>query len=213
VFHQLFEPTVLLVILPDIKPLLTRPSGVGLSSFNNERLQFTAELKVQTNGSLPQRMEPYMNNEPSPPSEPENPHWELLRDLAKFQAKLVVDGLRDVLMSPVSIVAAIAGMIVDRKDPQALFRQTLHFGRRTERWINLFDGSSADSAREEPGIDELFAKLERRIVDQYERGGATASAKHAIDRSLDGVHRGLDRLKGQVSDDKTEITGHDKGAG
>ena len=144
----------------------------------------------------------FSNQDPSPHRR--SPHWELLRDLVRFQAKLLVDWLRDILFSPLSIVAAIAGIFVDRNEPQALYRQLMGFGRRTERWINLFDRSNQKIDLEEPGIDELFAKLERRVVDQYHRGGATASAKHAIDRSLEGLHRGLDRLKGQspeVEDD------------
>jgi hypothetical protein len=38
-------------------------------------------------------------------------------------------------------------------------------------------------------IDALVGRLERLIVEQYERGGMTASAKAAIDRSLDALGR------------------------
>jgi hypothetical protein len=145
-----------------------------------------------------------MSSKPEEDPQPvsQNPHWELLRDLVRFQAKLLLDGLRDILMSPLSMVAAIAGTLVDRNRPQALFRQTMDFGQRTERWINLFDRSGQQVDVGEPGIDELFAILEQRVVDQYHRGGATASAKNAIDRSLEGLHRGLDHLKGQSLEDQ-----------
>ena len=85
--------------------------------------------------------------------------------------------------------------MIDRNEPQALFHKLMGAGRQSERWISLFGRSNQD--RQEPGIDELFSKLEQRVVDQYHKGGATASAKHAVDRSLEGLHRGLDRLKGQ----------------
>ena len=38
-------------------------------------------------------------------------------------------------------------------------------------------------------MDSLVAQVERLMVDQYERGGVTASAKQAIDRSLDAISR------------------------
>ena len=145
-----------------------------------------------------------MSSSKDPDQHRENPHWELLRDLTRFQAKLLVDWLRDILMSPTSIVAAVAGMIIDRNEPQALFHRVLRFGHRTERWINLFDRSRHEMDSGEPGIDELFAKLEQRVVDQYHCGGATAAAKNAIDRSLESLHRGLDRLVGQPSEDGAE---------
>jgi hypothetical protein len=137
-----------------------------------------------------------------------NPRWKLLRDVLQFQAKLFVDGLRDLLMSPISIGAALAGLLLDREDPARLFRELQQFGRRSERWINLFGrhgaaGLAGPESGNDPSIDELFGHLEQRIVDQYNRGGATATAKHAVDRSLDRVHRGLDRLRETVVEAET----------
>ena len=149
-----------------------------------------------------------MFSKKDPISTTQNPHWELLRDLIKFQAKLLADWLRDILLSPLSIVAAVAGMILNQKEPQTLFQLLMGVGRRSERWINLFSRADQDIERQEPGIDELFEKLEQQIVRQYHQGGATASAKHAIDRSLDGLHRGLDRLKG-LSNDRDNGPGTD----
>jgi hypothetical protein len=50
----------------------------------------------------------------------------------------------------------------------------------------LSDGNSAP-------IDAVIGRLERLLVEHYERGGVTASAKAAIDRSLDAIARTRDR--------------------
>ncbi|MDH3298094.1 MAG: hypothetical protein OEM96_07455, partial [Gemmatimonadota bacterium] len=64
---------------------------------------------------------------------------------------------------------------------------------RTEGWINLFGAPSVPGHPElsESGrsIDTVVKQVEGLVVEQYERGGLTASAKEAIDRSLDKISR------------------------
>ncbi|MDJ0653469.1 MAG: hypothetical protein QNJ40_04890 [Xanthomonadales bacterium] len=125
--------------------------------------------------------------------------WVLFRDVLKFQAKLVVDGLRDALMIPVSLVAALAGLVMEPGNPARLFNKVLDFGRKTESWINLFG-----RPEEDPGIDELFGRLEQRIKEQYDRGGITASAKDTIDGSLDRLNEGVGKLRQRIEQRVTE---------
>ena len=62
----------------------------------------------------------------------------LAREAAVLQIKLVVDGFRDALLIPISLVAAIIGIFRGGEDADREFREVLKLGRRTERWINLF---------------------------------------------------------------------------
>ncbi len=124
---------------------------------------------------------------------PEVPdRWEFLRDVLVFQLKLFLDAARDLVLSPVSIVAGVIDLVSGDEPPGRYFYRLLAFGGRTDTWINLFGKSGRP---EEPGgdesdtIDSLVAQVERLMVDQYERGGVTASAKQAIDRSLDAISR------------------------
>ncbi|MFK7956494.1 MAG: hypothetical protein AB8B96_10385 [Lysobacterales bacterium] len=138
----------------------------------------------------------FMN--PEPPITPPNPapsRWQLVADVLRFQAKLFVDGLRDLLMSPISLVAALYGLLVEPENPRRLFDRVLDFGRETEVWINLFGRQS-----DKPGIDDLFANLEERMRQQVDQGGMTAAAKQKIDQSLDRLH---ERVAG-VDDRPTE---------
>ncbi len=110
--------------------------------------------------------------------------WQLLRDVLVFQAKLLVDGLRDLLMSPASLIAVAVGLLTERDRPDRHYRRLIEMGARSERWINLF-GQAPET--DEPGIDELFRRLDDRIREQHDRGGVTKQARAAVDRALDSL--------------------------
>jgi hypothetical protein len=137
--------------------------------------------------------------------------WRLFRDLAVFQAKLLVDGLKDLVLAPVSLVAAVVGLVLDRNDPGRSFYTVLRWGHGFDRWVNLFGSSlralppgAAQGEQAPPedtrshdaavppraatqGLDAYVDRLERVLVEQYRRGGLTAKAKDAIDQALDGL--------------------------
>jgi hypothetical protein len=142
---------------------------------------------------------------------PRERRWRLFRDLAVFQGKLLVDGLKDLVLAPVSLVAALVGLALDRDDPGRSFYAVLRWGHGFDRWVNLFGASPRalppGSADGEPdphegarpahegahegagteGLDAYVTRLERVLVEQYRRGGLTAKAKDAIDQALDGL--------------------------
>ena len=126
----------------------------------------------------------------------EPPRWEFLRDVAVFQVKLALDWLRDLLLSPISLVAALAGLLFRSDRPSRYFYDVIHLGRRTERWINLFGAGDrvppSEAVQERAStrnIDAVIEPLEKRLAAEVERGGATATAKRAVDRALDAVKR------------------------
>ena len=75
---------------------------------------------------------------------------QLLRDLVAFQFKLALDGIRDVLLSPVSLVAVFVGFMFGGAAPGQYFYRLLRFGRRTDHMIGLF--SAADNYHD--GVDD-----------------------------------------------------------
>lgn len=132
------------------------------------------------------------------PTEPRNSErWALIRDTAVLQFKLIVDGLRDFLLVPASLIAAILSLATAKDGrPGPQFYRLLVAGKRSERWINLFGAharSAEDSAQDgRPGditIDELVVRVESFVVDEYKRGGVTAQAKVRIDKALDAIQR------------------------
>ena len=118
--------------------------------------------------------------------------WQLIRDVAVFQLRLGLDGLRDFALIPISLIAGIVDLVLGG----TRFYSVLTAGRRTEEWIHLFaeldrvapSDASSDGA-ERGSVDAMIERVERVLVEQYERGGVTASAKSAIDRGLDALGR------------------------
>ena len=62
-----------------------------------------------------------------------------LRCLVVFQLKLGADAIRDLIMSPVSIIIFILDLILKPNEQDSHYQQMMQFGRKTDRWINLFE--------------------------------------------------------------------------
>jgi hypothetical protein len=118
----------------------------------------------------------------------------MIRDVAVFQLKLLADGLRDLLLVPVSLGAAIVSLLKAGPTPGTEFYDLLRLGRRSEHWINLFGAAShlhgpANDAERFPGedIDDLLSKVESFVIDEYRSGGVTAQAREKLERALEAV--------------------------
>ncbi len=134
------------------------------------------------------------------PPERENPEterWTMLRDLGVLQVKLIVDGLRDLVLVPLSLVAGVIS-IASSKDgrPGPQFYQLLAWGKQSEVWINLFGAvKNSPEKIEQPqpfgdqDIDDIVGRLESFVVDEVKRGGVTTQAKERLDKVLDAVQR------------------------
>jgi len=123
--------------------------------------------------------------------------WTMLRDLGVLQVKLVVDGLRDIVLVPLSLVAGVVS-IASSKDgrPGPQFYHLLAWGKQSEVWINLFGAvKNSPEKIEQPkpfgdkDIDDIVGRLESFVVDEVKRGGVTTQAKERLDKILDAVQR------------------------
>lgn len=80
---------------------------------------------------------------PAPsPSTPDRPPSKgiIVRDLLLFQMKLWLDGLKDVVLSPLSIGAVLIDMLRG-SERQSLFYRVLQWGEQFDRWLNLYNAS------------------------------------------------------------------------
>ena len=128
----------------------------------------------------------------TPKSELVPSRWVLIRDVAVFQLKLFLDGMRDAALIPISLFIALLDLLGVGPRAGRQFYLLLKLGRRTEYWINLFGAAKQAEAlapAPRPGVDALVDRLEHLVVQEYERGGITASTKDAVDRALDGLTR------------------------
>ena len=124
--------------------------------------------------------------------------WTLIRDVAVLQVKLVVDGLRDLILVPASLIAGVASLIGgDGEHPGPQFYRLLGVGKRSEHWISLFgahrhspDGVASEREFNDASIDDIIGRVESFVVDEYQRGGVTAQAKARLDSVLKSIRRG-----------------------
>ncbi|MGV0034258.1 MAG: hypothetical protein ACNYPE_04585 [Candidatus Azotimanducaceae bacterium WSBS_2022_MAG_OTU7] len=109
-------------------------------------------------------------------NEPPHPtRSQLLRHVLVFQFKLAMDGLRDVLLSPISLLAALAGILTSHPDPSRYFKQLLQLGHRSDKWINLFD--THDEESESLTSDDFVRKAESIVLGELEKGGVIPKLK------------------------------------
>ena len=114
--------------------------------------------------------------------------WELVRDASVFQVKLLIDGMRDLVLVPASLVAGVISLIKSENGhPGPQFYKVVSMGQQSERWINLFGalrnapaGVEKENRFGDTDIDDLIARVENFVADEYRRGGVTAQARQRI---------------------------------
>jgi len=125
------------------------------------------------------------------------PRWTLIRDIAVLQVKLAVDGLRDLLLIPASLVAGIVSLAKTKDgQPGNEFYSLVSVGKQSERWINLF-GAIRNAPPEvveqyqfgTADIDDIVSRVETFVVDEYKRGGVTAQARDRMNDAMEKMRR------------------------
>jgi hypothetical protein len=111
---------------------------------------------------------------------------ELLADVVIFQIKLVADGIRDIFLSPLSIIAAAVGLMVGGDRPERYFRKVIRFGRRTEVWIDLFDEHKGRRTAE-----EFVSPVRSRVIHEAQVNPWLSKVGTRLNRHLDEVNSAL----------------------
>jgi hypothetical protein len=131
--------------------------------------------------------------------EPDIARWALIRDMLIFQIKLAMDAIRDLFLSPVSIICGIVDILMGNTQSKSYFYKLMNFGHKTDSWLNLFGhhNKGTENLNGEDGqtpkvdrnvnVDQLFSQVESLLKDQHGKGGLTASAKNKIDLYLNKI--------------------------
>jgi len=122
----------------------------------------------------------------------------LVWELVVFHLKLLVEALRDLFLSPISIVAVIAGLISGGDKPDVYFRRVQRFGRRSDLWINVFG-----ERRRGPSADEMIRPIEEKLLAQTKAGGRFVRGAGQVNQMLDAVNRQNAGTKPPPDDERT----------
>jgi len=104
-----------------------------------------------------------------PDSEHHGDKQSLLVHMVILQLKLIADGLRDAMLIPVSLVAALGGLLLRSEDPWLWYREVLLWGRASDHWIDLFDSYRHQA---DPDFDDLMQATRSRLQQDQEQAAA-----------------------------------------
>ena len=118
----------------------------------------------------------------------------LVRDVAVFQFKLIVDGLRDFLLVPIALFAGLLSLATGTNGkPNSQFYKLLEAGKQSEEWIDLFGAMRhAPDDLQQPvrfpdaRMDDVLDNIEAFVRSEEKRGGMTAQARERFERALRG---------------------------
>ena len=116
-----------------------------------------------------------------------SPRMQLARDAAVLQLKLIADGFRDALLIPISLIAALIGLLRGGKDCDAEFRRVIKLGLRSERWINLFGQQRPLGFNNSVGsMDKILDQVEAVVMEQRKKGMSAEQTRAAVRKALKG---------------------------
>ncbi|MEM7765209.1 MAG: hypothetical protein AAF290_14175 [Pseudomonadota bacterium] len=125
----------------------------------------------------------------------------LIRDAIAFQIKLIIDGLRDVVLIPVSLIATVMSLIKPGDKAGSEFYDVVAFGKETERKINLFgaapERSEVDSGLPEGDVDQVIAQVEQYLSQELQ-GDRFSQARAGLEKTLDRLRRQFGRSDSDV---------------
>ncbi len=89
----------------------------------------------------------------------------LIRDMAYFQFKLLLDALRDLVLSPLSLAAGAIDLLLSGFQPPRYFHAVLRLGERSEEWIDLWSAGRSARSSQHSNVDALLAHVEAVVSD------------------------------------------------
>lgn len=131
--------------------------------------------------------------------------WMFVRDVMVFQLKLFLDNVRDLILMPVSLVAALIDLVFRGEREGERFYKVLRWGSHSEEVIDVYSAIK----HHEPGdfkvspdytVDGVIARLEGVLKREVEKGGTAASVKAAMDKAIDQLHSETGAKQAQARD-------------
>ena len=115
--------------------------------------------------------------------EPSTPAGALLREMALLQLKLFIDAARDLILSPIVLVAALFDVILLKKQAPRFFHDALRMGKRSDEWIDLW--APIEQREQMPeNVDALVERVEELLRDPRTSARRAKVLKRWLERHL-----------------------------
>ncbi|HEY0231680.1 MAG TPA: hypothetical protein VGC55_10535 [Dokdonella sp.] len=113
----------------------------------------------------------------------------LIRAVALLQLKLLLGAGRDLLLSPLTLVAALFDVLqLERQEPRHL-RQVLRFGERMDEWIDVWSGARDEESPPRENVDALLARVEQVVRDPQTGARRARVLKRWAEREITRARR------------------------
>ena len=129
----------------------------------------------------------------SPEQLPLESKGELIREALVFQLKLGIDGLKDVVLVPIVMIALAFDLMRSTEVRGRNLRRVFRMGHGFDRWLDLYKAgrAAADDAEDgSGGFDDQLNGVERVLREELATGQLSTKAKAALREMLaDGADR------------------------
>ncbi|MEO8010924.1 MAG: hypothetical protein ABI650_04700 [Dokdonella sp.] len=113
----------------------------------------------------------------------------LARDVLLLQVKLLLDALRDIALSPVTLGAAAIDFVLAGRQPPRFLHAGLRLGQRSDDWIDLSAAFRGACSTDPHNVDSLLASVERVVTDPKSGTRRARLLKRWVERELSRAPR------------------------
>ena len=121
--------------------------------------------------------------------------WGLIRAVVVLQLKLGLSALRDLVLIPVALIAALFDFVRLRDFEPRFFRQVLHLGERSDRYIDVWYHNDPAAAPRE-NVDAPLSRVETVVRDREQGARQARVLKRWAERQM---QRARERAEREVS--------------
>ena len=136
--------------------------------------------------------------------DPAPPHHLMFRAVLLLQVKLLLGALRDFLLSPISLGAALLDVALAKRQSPRYFRLVLQLGERSDEWIDLWSGARDEPSTQRENVDALLVRVEEVLRDPQAGARRTRVLKRWAQRQ---VSRARLRITAETSANRSSDRG------